>query len=307
MKKGQQLFSINNTSSQLNPFSLAVKVKRPLILDGAMGSFLHQKGYTPDTHLWFSHLNIDHPEAVKEIHSSYISAGADIITTNTFRTNPVAVSRQSKYNSTELVKEAVQIAREAAEGKTVFIAGSNPPAEDSYQAERRISKKDLQINHSKHIDLLIENGCHFVLNETQSHFDEIRIISRFCSDNDIPFIISLFYDENFRILSGENVFEVIRFVSDYDPLAIGVNCINPKLFKSFLIKLEIINCWGFYLNYGLGNITDIRLTDALPPVSVSEILLAGIHKNASFIGGCCGSGPEHIKFIRNLIYGNHNS
>ena len=61
---------------------------KPLILDGAMGSLLQQKGIPFDEYLWTAKANISNPNLVKDIHENYISAGADIISTNTFRTNP---------------------------------------------------------------------------------------------------------------------------------------------------------------------------------------------------------------------------
>src|ERR1017187_7612228 len=81
-----------------NPFSIARRMKRPLILDGAMGSLLQQHGVPRDESLWMSLANITHPEIVTELHRQYIEAGSDIITTNTFRTNPVAIG---EYSSNE--------------------------------------------------------------------------------------------------------------------------------------------------------------------------------------------------------------
>ncbi|MEJ2616991.1 MAG: homocysteine S-methyltransferase family protein, partial [Ignavibacteriaceae bacterium] len=76
-------------NSNINPFSFAKRIGRPLILDGAMGSLLQQKAKKePD--IWMSKVGLDNPELVYAIHEEYIEAGADIITTNTFRTNPAA-------------------------------------------------------------------------------------------------------------------------------------------------------------------------------------------------------------------------
>jgi homocysteine S-methyltransferase len=307
MKKGLQLFSSDSGGNIINPFSLAVRLKRPLILDGAMGSFLHKKGFKPDDNLWFSYLNIVNPGAVKEVHSEYINAGADIITTNTFRTNPSAVAGQSRYNSSELVEAALRIAHEAVSGSSVLIAGSNPPAEDSYQKQRKLSYKELQLNHSRHIELLVENGCNFILNETQSHFDEIEIICRFCSDNNIPYVMSFYFDKDFRILSGENIIDVADLMLQYNPLAIGFNCVGPELFNSFLNKINVSSNWGFYLNYGLGDVKDKKLEAVLKPDFIDDLVVSCCRNDVSFIGGCCGSDPVYIEHIKSIVYGNNNS
>ena len=97
-------------------------------MDGSTGSLLIKMGIKPDHNLWTSAANIFNPEIVFSLHKKYIRAGADIITTNTFRTNPAAVNR-SDLDQTQLVKKGVLLAKSAGEKYNVLIAGSNPPAE----------------------------------------------------------------------------------------------------------------------------------------------------------------------------------
>ena len=141
--------------ADINPFSLAGRINRPLILDGAMGSLLQQAGVPADKKAWMTFANSDYPETVLKIHKDYISAGADIITTNTFRTNPAALSEFSPEKQSELLMAAVNLAKEARDDLPVFIAGSNAPAEDCYQKERTLSRKELKENHHKHIDFYL--------------------------------------------------------------------------------------------------------------------------------------------------------
>jgi homocysteine S-methyltransferase len=289
---------------EINLFSLAKRINRPLILDGAMGSLLQQRGFKPDGPMWTSLFNLKNPELIYKIHKEYISAGADIITTNTFRTNPAAVKDYSKLNTKSLVNKSVNIARRAAEGLPVIIAGSNAPAEDCYQAERTISEKELRKNHEVHIDLLIENGCHFILNETQSHFDEIKIICGYCNKNEIPYVISLFFNKDLKILSGENLAETIKFILDKNPLAIGFNCIIPSVFRKAVKKnLPLLkdSNWGFYLNCGEGSYSDEIILCSLVPEDYSKLVAGNLMKQPSFIGACCGSSPRHIGELRKII------
>src|ERR1035437_2815374 len=146
-----------------NPFSIARRMKRPHILDGAMGSLLQQNGVPRDKCLWMSLGNITHPDTVIELHKQYIDAGADIITTNTFRTNPSAnkeySSRKNKYYNELLnfVEKSVDLARKATRGTSVLIAGSNPPAEDCYQVESMLTEEEYYRNHEAHIKKLFHN------------------------------------------------------------------------------------------------------------------------------------------------------
>jgi S-methylmethionine-dependent homocysteine/selenocysteine methylase len=289
-----------------NLFTFARNINRPLILDGAMGSLLQQKGVKSEGELWTSLANLKNPELVFEIHKSYIEAGADIITTNTFRTNPIAVNSQSRIKFEQFVKASVQLAKDAAKVYNILIAGSNAPAEDCYQAERMISKKELEQNHKQHIDELMKNGCDFVLSETQSHFDEIIIICDYCYNNNVPFVLSLLVKDKMKLLSGQNIQEVLKFIKDRNPLSIGFNCINPKVFDVLYKKLNLDFNWGFYLNLGEGDYQHSKLVTSISPSSYAKIVCNYLSKNPSFIGGCCGSNTNHIKKLRDKLYGKIN-
>ncbi len=288
----------------INPFSLAVRIKRPLILDGAMGSMLQQAGIKSSGSLWMSYANLKYPEKVFKIHKQYIDAGSDIITTNTFRTNPAAIeSYNIKINFKKFVNESVKIAVKAASGLPVFVAGSNAPAEDCYKIKRDLYKKKLEANHKEHISLLMESGCHFILNETQSHFDEIKIICNYCSRNEIPYVISFFVDEKLNLLSGEKLSEVIKYTLDFNPLAIGINCIKEKTFFSYFNMSSFRFNWGAYLNCGSGGFTDDNISCGVSPVQYKLSVEKMLKKEPSFIGSCCGSTPEHIRMIKELLDG----
>jgi S-methylmethionine-dependent homocysteine/selenocysteine methylase len=291
-----------NLLSDFNIFSFSKRIKRPLILDGAMGSLLEQKGLTTNDSAWSAKANIKYPEKVLKIHKEYITAGSDIITTNTFRTNPYSLEQSGIKNYKKYVKKAVELAFEAKKNLSVLIAGSNAPAEDCYQIERTISKKQLELNHLNHIDSLIESGCHFILNETQSHFDEIKIITKHCEKNNIPFVISLYFDENLNLLSGEKVSYVIDFLSDTNVLAIGFNCISEKLLLKLITQNNLHRHWGFYLNC-FGSRTETSSACSLSVADYLVTLQEVITFNPSFIGACCGSNPDYIKAIKNYLDG----
>ncbi len=293
---------LNNCFFNSNIFLWAKKIGRPLILDGASGSFLQNKGFQSHPDLWMSYISVEHPDVLLNLHKTYCKAGADIITTNTFRSNPNATKNQTgKYSSENLVKNSLGIAREAAATYTVFVAGSNPPAEDCYQKERKISKKNLIYNHHKHIDLLMNYGSDFILNETQSHFDEIKIICNYCFKRNVPYLISLFFTDDLRILSGESIYEVINFAKDFNPLAISFNCIPPDSFKKLDFGTLSKHSWGVYLNCIGDQNPKGKLHCGINPEDYSELLAKYLKNKPSFFGGCCGTTPAHIKKIKELI------
>lgn len=289
-----------NLLNDFNIFQFAKRIKRPLILDGAMGSLLEKFGLTKNDSSWSAKANFRYSDRVYQIHKEYVEAGADILTTNTFRTNPVALKQSGISNFKRYTKKAVELAFDAKGNFPVLIAGSNAPAEDCYQVERTVTKKQLQYNHALHIDALIETGCHFILNETQGHFDEIQIIAKHCDKKNIPYLISLYFTENLTLLSGEKVSEVIKFLSDTNVLSIGFNCVNSSVIMKLFSQIELPNSWGFYLNCFAKNTNEnsacsVSIGDYL--VTVQEL----IHFNPSFIGACCGSNPDFIRAIKGYL------
>ena len=278
------------------------ELKRPLILDGAMGSLLQERGAVNDKFLWLSKTNVDNPKLVEALHKEYIDSGADIITTNTFRTNPVSLKRSGyEIDQKHFVKESVRVAIEAKQDKKIIIAGSNAPAEDCYQKERTITKYELDYNHKKHIELLWESGCDIIWNETQSHWDEIEIICRFCSNNNLPFAINLYFGNNLKLLSGEPLHEAVEFIKDFGLNSIGFNCIRPEMFSKYFGSNEMPKHWGFYFNCGLGNVTDESIVCGITPSYYIKSIGKFATEKPLFIGSCCGSSPLHTKAIKEYV------
>lgn len=270
-----------------------------MILDGAIGTLLQERKIPIDKILWSSNANLNFAKEVIHLHKDYIESGAEIITTNTFRTNPVSYNRSNlKISNKEFVKNSVNLALEAKGEKELIVAGSNAPAEDCYQAERTISKNELEYNHKKHIEWLWESGCDIIWNETQSHLDEIEIIAKFCSENSISFIISLYFDNNLNLLSGQPLQHVIDFIKSYSPTAIGFNCIKPELFLRFAESYQLPNKFGVYFNCGAGQVTGTNIQCGVDPTGYVESIKLFMSNELLFVGSCCGSNPDHTKAIK---------
>lgn len=284
----------------LELFNRAKDSGKALILNGATGSLLQQRGYAVNDNLWSTNVNEDFPGIVNSIHKEYIKSGAKIITSNTFRTNPTAFMGTTYDFNLNYVKNAVMIAKEAIGNSDILLAGSNPPAEDCYKMNRDLDNEILKMNHHNHIELLIDNSVDFILNETQSHFDEICIICKYCSENKIPYIISLYVTEHLNLLSGEDVFYIVDFISEFSPLAIGFNCIAPATMDKLVKQLNTDLCWGYYLNCGSGIPTDKLIKCGVSPSTYAALVRKYKNYNPSFVGACCGSNPEHIVEIKKV-------
>ncbi len=276
------------------------KLNRPLLLDGALGSMLEMAGYAKTDEVWSARALVEHPETVEQIHGDYISSGADIITTNTFRTNPVAL-KNFGYSSQKLVDVAVKIARKAISKSDVLLAGSNPPAEDCYQAERTITERELIENHERHIDYLLDSGADIIWNETMSHLDEIEIICKMCDELKTEYVVSLYITPELELLSGERYSEALDLVLNYEPVAVGFNCIPVNTFGRIMKFGKPDFDFGFYLNCGASSVSDSRFEQIISETEYTNLVANYISFNPLFIGSCCGSNPNYTKKLSELL------
>src|SRR5512139_2644302 len=121
-----------------------------LLLDGAAGTELQRRGVDTTLPLWSARALIEAPEVLRAIHKDYLAAGADIITTNTFRTHRRTLTRAGVgERARELTSLAVQIARDAAGrvDRQIFVAGSMAPLEDCYSPQLVPAADELQVEH----------------------------------------------------------------------------------------------------------------------------------------------------------------
>ena len=282
-----------------------------LLLDGAIGTAIIERTHSYDHNLWTSGFNLTDSEIVKSVHLSYLEAGADIITTNTFRTNYTAFIQSGiKISYSDFVKAGVKPALDTKEkflstagivAKTIIIAGSNSPAEDCYQKDRTLSPGETKTNHEMHIMELMNSGVDIILNETHSHLDEIEIICGVCEQLHAPYIISLYLDDNLSLLSGESIEVALEMLSRYSPNLICFNCISPLQFSKLLKRINLPVNWGYYLNCGIGNLENGIIECSINEDEYQRIAEDSLKYNPKLIGGCCGSNYKHIKSLRKLL------
>jgi len=278
----------------------AINSKKTLVLDGAIGDALIKKLPPPQfSSLWASSYNLTHEADVVELHRSYVKAGADILTTNTFRTNYHAYKQGNyQFSYPDLVYRSVGLAIDAARASDVIIAGSNGPAEDCYKEEVTLSDSELEENHFNHINLLVDAGCDIILNETLSHFKEIEIISRICKSEGIPFVLSLYCKPDLHLLSGEHILWALDAVSKFNPLAVSVNCISIETAKELFEIYTPQHNWGIYPNCGTSNPDSGIINSVISPSEYYSEMEQFKAKQPLFIGGCCGSTDKHIRLLK---------
>lgn len=277
-----------------------------IILDGAMGTELERRRYPTTLPLWSAMANLEAPELVKQIHDDYISAGADIITANTFRTTSHTFSKVGKAElAPHLTRLAVEIARESAvqSGRHVLVAGSLAPLEDCYSPELVPDETVIREAYTEQIDLLINAGVDFILAETMINQSEIAFISEFLRQREFPFMMS-FTTHNGKLLDGTPLESTISDVLRANPLALMLNCRSCHEITQTLPLLQSLfqGMTGAYAN-GPGH-SDPELGWQIEEGAVDQYLESvneWLDHGALIVGGCCGTTPEHIRAVNQMF------
>jgi len=288
-------------------FLASLSQPRQLILDGATGTELNRRGVDTGLPLWSANALMNDRDAkiLQQIHEDYLRAGADIITTNTFRTHRRALAPSANADrALELTRRAVDTARAAiANVKSdlpKFVAGSVSTLEDCYRPDLVPPDAELRAEHSERIHHLVECDVDLILIETINTIREAVIMARLAIDTGVPVVVSFVCDREGRILSGETLTQAANQLLPLGISAIGVNCGPTPNFAKPLAELEIA-CGKDFPLIAYGNIgyVDEKVgwvnTDSENPKAYCE---HAVHWHVKIVGGCCGTTPEHIRQLK---------
>ncbi len=286
----------------------------PLVLDAAMGSDLDRRGLPTTLPLWSAVGLLERPDLVRQIHLENLLAGADIITTDTFRTTAHTLRKAGiePARAAELDMLAVRLAVEArveAERPEAWIAGSIAPLDDCYLPTFETPPEIALAEHRAQADNLAAAGVDLIMVETMPTAAEAEIALRAAVETGRPATVGFVCamperGEPVRLLSGETLKEAVARVSPLAPAAIFVNCAAPPVITAALRELRELTTLppGAYANVGhvddeRGWSPDGRITGELYAEHGAEWIALG----ARVVGGCCGTHPEHTAALRRSI------
>lgn len=252
--------------------------------DGGMGSMLNLRaGELPEK------LNIAEPERVFAVHKGYAEAGAEYITANTFGANSL------KYdNVAELVKAGVALAKKAGRKVALDIGPTG-----------KLLKPMGDLDFEKAVELFSEvvvagkDDSDVIIIETMSDTYELKAAVLAAKENsDLPVITSMIFDEKGRLLTGGDVKSAAAMVEGLGVDVIGINCgLGPKQMLE-LVK-ELRNCTSLPIlvmpNAGLPESVDGKTVYNVSPEAFAQDMEEIAKIGVSYLGGCCGTTPEHIK------------
>jgi S-methylmethionine-dependent homocysteine/selenocysteine methylase len=286
---------------------------RPLVLDAAMGSELPRRGIPTRLPLWSAHALLEAPDVVRAIHADHAAAGAEVLTANTFRTNPRTLERCGLADrQRELTALAVRLAREAAASagavlagppgggaRPVLVAGSIAPVEDCYEPELVPPDAELEREHAAMARSLAAAGCDLLLIETMNTLREARTALAAARETGLPAWVSFVVQPGGRLLSGEDLSAAAREVVRGGAELVLVNCAPPPVAdEAFGILRGAVEVpCGVYPNYGHADPDMGWTSDPLDPEWFGGFARRWFEKGAGVVGGCCGTTVEHVRAI----------
>lgn len=284
----------------------ALAMKAPLILSGAMGTELERRGVAIGLPLWSANALLRSPETVLQIHKDYIVAGADIIVTNTFRTNR-RVFRNANLpdDSFALTKKAVELAHRAREKfpeRKILIAGCVAPVEDCYKPELVPSEQELENEHAELVERLVGFGVDFLLIETMTTIREAYASGKAAKATGKEFVISFTCNADGTLYGGERLEDASKAVAELQPTMLGLNCISPRYLSPLIRQLksalpQSAIKFAVYGNIGKPDVREGTLLCDVEPDEYARFAQEWHSLGAAMIGGCCGTTPEYIRRI----------
>ena len=270
-----------------------------LVFDGAMGSLLYERGVFVTQN--FEQLNVTRPDVVRKIHEDYVAAGAQVIETNTFGANCFCLDRHGLGDQVRAYNVAgARLARQAA-GEDVWVGGSMGPTGlvpgVASQAELDLAMATF----GEQAAALVEGGVDLLVIETFRHLEEIRIAidaARQAAPG-TPIIASMAFDPSETVADGSTPEHVATTLRDWGADAIGVNCGDgPQLALAIAERMRVA---GIPLcvqpNAGLPRTVDGRLLYMATPEYFDVFARRTLQIGATMIGGCCGTTPEHVRWM----------
>ncbi|RKD72874.1 homocysteine S-methyltransferase [Sinobaca qinghaiensis] len=269
--------------------------KRMLIGDGAMGTYLYEKGYSGS----YESLNLSDPDLIKTIHREYVEAGSDIIQTNTYAANRIKLAKyQLEEETADINRRGVEAAREASEGRTFVFAtiGGIQGLQKMEESEAEIIKA-----FSEQMDALIKAEPDGIILETFYDLQEITAVIKLAkSKTNLPIIAQVALGEVGVMHGGLPLGEAFKQMTAAGADAVGVNCrMGPyHILRSLeMTPLDENTLYAVHPNASLPDIDDGRFVYQSNPDYFYEKALDFQNQGIGIIGGCCGTTPEHIAQI----------
>jgi len=281
----------------------------PLLCDGAMGTMIYAKGIPFER--CFDELNLSNPAIIADIHRSYIEAGANVVETNTFGANRYKLAEHGlTHQVVDINRAGVSLARRVVDAsfKDVFVAGSVGPLGQRLTPLGRLGHKEAHSAFYEQVGALIEAGVDLLVFDTFSDLSELHeaVTAAREVSSDIPIVTHVTFTDDGRTPLGHTPQTVAAKLIELPIDVVGINCsIGPAGVLQALRSLAEFLPGNIRLsaqpNAGWPERIGERIMYPATPEYFGEYALAFVETGARLVGGCCGTTPEHIVYMRTAL------
>lgn len=278
-----------------------------IVLDGAMGTMLMVAGLTSGAspEEW----NVTHPDRIRAVHRHYIDAGSHIVLTNSFGGTRYRLKLHNLQDRVhELNQAAARNARAEADAapRLVLVGGSMGPTGELLEPMGTMRYEEAVAAFAEQARGLVAGGVDLLWIETMSDMDEVRAAAEGAqSVTDLPVCATMSFDTNGRTMMGVTPMQAVQTLSQWGLAAIGGNCGNgieeiERVIYEMHIAAPDVRLIA-KANAGIPQWKNNELSyDATPPV-MGDYAQRVRALGATFVGGCCGNTPDHIRAIAAAI------
>lgn len=285
---------------------LARLKQSPLVFDGAMGTEIYDRGVFIQA--CYDELSVSNPRLIRQIHTDYIEAGAQVIETNTFGANPIKLKTFGLAERTaEINRAGVKLAREAemASGAEVFVAGAVGPCTESNQRMPVAFAPEVEAAFRIQMEALAAGGVDLFLLETFSDLNELLLAARVAKEFGGPVLASFALTQRGETALGTRA-ESMTSALDEDPNVdvVGINCgTGPSgVFDALQSVLPFTGKPVVVMpNAGYPREISGRVLYMTSPEYFTEYAKKYIESGVRGVGGCCGTTPAHIRMMSRAV------
>lgn len=269
-----------------------------LLGDGAMGTLLVSRGAPADGPR--SPVCLTTPDLVREIHDDYVAAGSQLISTNTWDANRAKLTKFDWADSLEKVnRAAVRVAHAAAEGEYVYVAGVVGPLGQLVKPYGPLTRPHVREIFTEQIRILLEEKVDLLVFETFSSSLEILEAVRAARalSTEIPVFASMTFLADGKTSFGDGAAESLRALADAGADVVGLNCaIGPQESLEVLTRAtsSVPLPVSLMPNAGYPWVVGGRTVYPATADYFRETAREAVQAGAALLGGCCGTGPEHV-------------
>jgi len=287
----------------MQDFIQAIADEHVYLFDGAMGTMLYAKGVFINK--CYDELNVRNPEIVLEVHRAYVRAGAEIIETNTYGANRIKLHGFGiEGELRDINLRAAELARKAA-GESVYVAGAIGPLGIRIEPYGPTSLEEARDIFREQAEALLAGGVDLFIVETFSNIAEIeQAIAAIHDVCTLPVVAQMTIGTDGRTVYGDTPRDIAQRLDRAAADVIGLNCsVGPDIMLDAIEEMAAatakkISCQP---NAGLPRDVNGRQMYMASPEYFSKYAKRLIHKGVKFIGGCCGTTPEHVKIMGDAV------